>query len=148
MSLKRVLVGIFRSQEGTSDRAKDPKMKTRYYNLSKDKAWEEISSTLKKIPGYKVLHEVPSVGEITLEKRTSFGRTVDITVSVLSVGPVRSAVDMYSASRGSLGDLGPTTALFSIYFRHSTRNWANTKSLNDRHEKARERHKLSPAFFR
>ncbi|WP_136604389.1 DUF1499 domain-containing protein [Paenibacillus dokdonensis] len=106
MSLKRVLVGIVRSQEGTSDRAKDPKMKTRYYNLSKDKAWEEISSTLKKIPGYKVLHEVSSVGEITLEKRTSFGRTVDITVSVLSVGPVRSAVDMYSASRGSMGDLG------------------------------------------
>lgn len=106
MSLKRVLVGVIRSQEGTSDRAKDPKMKTRYYNLSKDKAWEEISSTLKKIPGYKVLHEVSSVGEITLEKRTSLGRTVDITVSVLSVGPVRTAVDMYSASRGSLGDLG------------------------------------------
>ncbi|HEY2494094.1 MAG TPA: DUF1499 domain-containing protein [Paenibacillus sp.] len=106
MSLKRVLVGIIRSQEGTSDRAKDPKMKTRYYNLSKDKAWEEVSSTLKKIPGYKVLHEVQSVGEITLEKRTTFGRTVDITVSVLSVSPVKSAVDIYSASRGSLGDLG------------------------------------------
>lgn len=60
----------------------------------------------KKIPGYKVLHEVPSVGEITLEKRTAFGRTVDITVSILSVSPVRSAVDIYSASRGSLGDLG------------------------------------------
>lgn len=60
----------------------------------------------KKIPGYKVLHEVASVGEITLEKRTAFGRTVDITVSILSVSPVRSAVDIYSASRGSLGDLG------------------------------------------
>ncbi len=60
-----------------------------------------------KIPGYKVLHEVvASVGEITLEKRTAFGRTVDITVSILSVSPVRSAVDIYSASRGSLGDLG------------------------------------------
>ncbi len=148
MSLKRVLVGIFRSQEGTSDRAKDPKMKTRYYNLSKDKAWEEISSTLKKIPGYKVLHEVPSVGEITLEKRTSFGRTVDITVSVLSVG-LRCAARLTCIPLPEVpwGIWGPTTALFSIYFRHSTRNWANTKSLNDRHEKARERHKLSPAFF-
>jgi len=92
--------------EGTSDRAKDPKLKTRYYNLSKDRAWEEVSSTLKKIPGYKVLHEVPSVGEVILEKRTTFGRTMDITVSIISVSPVRSAVDMYSASRGSLGDLG------------------------------------------
>ncbi|MNO69363.1 hypothetical protein D3C76_602160 [compost metagenome] len=53
-----------------------------------------------------MLHEVPSVGEIILEKKTAMGRTVDITVSVLSVTPVRSAVDIYSASRGSLGDLG------------------------------------------
>ncbi|UQZ36074.1 hypothetical protein C2I18_22605 [Paenibacillus sp. PK3_47] len=106
MSLKRTLVGIFRSHDGTSDRAKDPLLKTRYYTLSKDKAWEEVSSTLKKIPGYKVLHEVQSVGEIILEKRTSFGRTLDITVSVLNTSPVRCAVDIYSASRGSLGDLG------------------------------------------
>lgn len=106
MSLKRTLVGIFRSHDGTSDRAKDPALKTRYYNLSRDKAWDEVSSTLKKIPGFKVLHEVQSVGEITLEKRTAFGRTLDITVSVLNTSPVRCGVDMYSASRGSLGDLG------------------------------------------
>ncbi|KAA8999827.1 DUF1499 domain-containing protein [Paenibacillus spiritus] len=106
MSFKRTLVGLFRSYDGTSDRAKDPALKTRYYSLSKDKAWAEVSSTLKKVPGFKVLHEVPSVGEITLEKKTAFGRTLDITVSVLGTGPMRSAVDMYSASRGSLGDLG------------------------------------------
>ncbi|MGN7760654.1 MULTISPECIES: DUF1499 domain-containing protein [Paenibacillus] len=106
MSLKRTLVGLFRSHDGTSDRAKDPALKTRYYNLSRDKAWDEVSSTLKKVPGFKVLHEVQSVGEITLEKRTGFGRTLDITVSVLNTSPVRCAVDIYSASRGSLGDLG------------------------------------------
>ncbi|SET00723.1 DUF1499 domain-containing protein [Paenibacillus sp. NFR01] len=106
MSLKRTLVGLFRSFDGTSDRAKDPALKTRYYNLSKDKAWDEVSSTLKKIPGYRVLHEVQSVGEIILEKKTGFGRTLDITVSVLNTTPVRCAIDIYSASRGSLGDLG------------------------------------------
>ncbi|MEK4510031.1 DUF1499 domain-containing protein [Paenibacillus anaericanus] len=106
MSFKRTLTGVFRSQEGTSDRAKMPELKTRYYQLSKDKVWEDVSSTLKKIPGYKVLHEVPSVGEITLEKRSAFGRTMDITVSVISTGPVRTAVDIYSATRGSLGDMG------------------------------------------
>ncbi|ETT72831.1 hypothetical protein C173_12327 [Paenibacillus sp. FSL R7-277] len=104
--MKRTLVGLFRSHDGTSDRAKDPALKTRYYNLSRDKAWDEVSATLKKIPGYKVLHEVQSVGEITLEKRTALGRSLDITVSVLSTTPVRCAVDIYSASRGSLGDLG------------------------------------------
>ncbi|MGZ9582954.1 DUF1499 domain-containing protein [Paenibacillus marinisediminis] len=106
MSLKRTLAGIVRSFETSSDRAKDPKLKTHYYQLSKDKAWDEVTSTLKKIKGYKILHEVQSVGEITLEKRTFFGRTMDITVSIVSVGPVRSAVDVYSASRGGLGDLG------------------------------------------
>lgn len=106
MSLKRTLVGLFHSHDGTSDRAKDPALKTRYYNLSRDKAWDEVSATLKKIPGYKVLHEVQPVGEITLEKRTALGRSLDITVSVLSTTPVRCAVDIYSASRGSLGDLG------------------------------------------
>ncbi|GGF69776.1 hypothetical protein GCM10010912_13720 [Paenibacillus albidus] len=106
MSLKRTLVGLFRSHDGTSDRAKDPALKTRYYNLSRDKAWDEVTATLKKIPGFKVLHEVQSVGEIILEKKTAFGRTLDITVSVLSTTPVRCAVDLYSASRGSLGDLG------------------------------------------
>lgn len=106
MSLKRMLAGVIRSHEGTSDQAKDPLLKTRYYHLSKDKAWAEVSSTLKKIPGFKVLHEVSSVGEITLERRTAFGRVIDITVSVFSVSPVRSAVDIYSASRGYMGDLG------------------------------------------
>lgn len=106
MSLKRTLAGIFRSQDGTSDRAKLPELRTRYYQLSKDKLWEEVSSTLKKIPGFKVLHEVPSVGEITLEKRSAFGRIMDITVAVVSTGPNRCAIDIYSATRGSLGDMG------------------------------------------
>ncbi|GIP21231.1 MULTISPECIES: DUF1499 domain-containing protein [Paenibacillus] len=106
MSLKRTLTGLLRSYEGTSDRAKLPELKTRYYQLSKERAWEEVSSTLKKIPGYKVLHEVPTVGEILLEKRSTFGRMMDITVSIIQTGPTRSAVDIYSASRGSMGDLG------------------------------------------
>lgn len=106
MLLKRTLIGIIRSFEGTGDRAKDPLLKSHVYKLSKDKAWEEVVSTLKKMQGYKLLHEVQSVGEIVIEKRTMFGRTMDITVSVISIDPLRSAVDIYSASRGSLGDLG------------------------------------------
>ncbi|GKU79786.1 hypothetical protein L3i20_v241830 [Paenibacillus sp. L3-i20] len=104
--MKRTLIGLLRSYEQTGDKAKDPVLKSRFYKLSKDKAWEEVVSTLKKIQGYKILHEVQSVGEIVMERRTSFGRTMDITVSVISVGPLTSAVDIYSASRGSLGDLG------------------------------------------
>ncbi|MFD0586673.1 DUF1499 domain-containing protein [Paenibacillus sp. GCM10027627] len=104
--LKRTLIGLLRSHEQSGDKAKDPMLKSHFYKLSKDKAWEEVASTLKKMQGYKVLHEVPNVGEIVLEKRTVTGRTMDITVSVISVNPLTSAVDIYSASRGSLGDLG------------------------------------------
>lgn len=104
--MKRTLMGLLRSHELTGDKAKDPLLKSHYYKLSKDRAWEEIVSTLKKMQGYKILHEVESVGEIVLEKRTVTGRTMDITVSVISVNPVNSAVDIYSASRGSFGDLG------------------------------------------
>jgi len=104
--LKRTLIGLLRSHEQTGDRAKDPLLKSHFYKLSKDKAWEEVISVIKKMQGYKLLHEVESVGEIVLEKRTALGRTMDITISVISVNPLNSAVDIYSASRGSLGDLG------------------------------------------
>lgn len=101
-----MLVGLFRSQEHTGDKAKDPKLKSHYYRLSKDKAYEEVVSTLKKMQGYRVLHEVPTVGEVVMVKRSMAGRTMDITVQVVGTGPVSSAVDIYSASRGSFGDLG------------------------------------------
>lgn len=104
--MKRTLVGLIRSHEQTGDKAKDPLLKSHYYKMSKDKAWEEVVSTLKKMQGYKVLHEVESVGEIVVEKRTVSGRTMDITVSIISINPVLAAVDIYSASRGSFGDLG------------------------------------------
>ncbi|SFE98221.1 Protein of unknown function [Paenibacillus catalpae] len=104
--LKRTLIGLLRSHEATGDKAKDPLLKSHIYKLSKEKAWEEVVSTLKKMQGYKLLHEVKSVGEIVMEKRTMTGRTMDITVTVIGVNPVTSAVDIYSASKGSLGDLG------------------------------------------
>ncbi|MBW7476132.1 hypothetical protein K0T92_15415 [Paenibacillus oenotherae] len=114
--LKRTLIGLLRSHELTGDKAKDPLLKSHFYKLSREKAWVEIVSTLKKIQGIKVLHEVPNVGEIVLEKRTVTGRTMDITVSVIAVNPVITAVDIYSASRGSFGDLGSNyRIILSIY---------------------------------
>lgn len=104
--LKRTLVGLIRSHEVTGDKAKDPALKTRYYKLSKDKLWEEVTTLLKKLPKYTLLHEVKNVGEIVVTKRTVTGRTQDITLTLFSISPVKSAIDIYSASRGSLGDLG------------------------------------------
>jgi uncharacterized protein (DUF1499 family) len=104
--LKRTLIGLVRSHEQTGEKASRPELKTRYYKLSRDELWDEVVSIFKKKPGYKVLHEVKSVGEIVMEKRTVTGRVQDITLTVLSINPLKSAIDVYSASRGSLGDLG------------------------------------------
>ncbi|TNJ65752.1 DUF1499 domain-containing protein [Paenibacillus hemerocallicola] len=116
--LKRMLVGLIRSHEVTGDKARDPALKTRYYKLPKDKLWEEVISLLKKLPKYTLLHEVKNVGEIVVTKRTITGRTQDITLTLFSINPVKSAIDIYSASRGSLGDLGANyrtiTELFGV----------------------------------
>jgi len=104
--LKRTLIGIIRSHEMTGERAKDPALKTKHYRLSKEKAWDEVVTIIKKMNGYKLLHEVPNVGEIVVEKKTITGRVQDITITVFDLGPGKTAVDIYSASRGSLGDLG------------------------------------------
>lgn len=104
--MKRTLIGIIRSHEQTGEKAKQPELKTRYYKRSKEKAWEDVVYALKNTSGYKVLHEVASVGEIVVEKRTATGRTQDITITLFSINPVKTAIDIYSASRGSFGDLG------------------------------------------
>lgn len=129
--LKRTLIGLIRSFEGTGDRVKDPALKSHLYKLSKDKAWDEVVSILKKMQGYRLLHEVQSVGEIVLEKRTMFGRTMDITVSVISVDPLRSAVDIYSASRGSLGDLGSNYRVIMDIYRVLDKKLAPYKLHNN-----------------
>lgn len=111
----------------TGDRAKDPSLKSHYYKLSTDRAWEEVVSTLKKMPGFKVLHEVQSVGEIVCEKRTVTGRVMDITVSVIKMNPLTTAVDIYSASRGSFGDLGSNYRVIQEIYRALDRKLASYK---------------------
>nr|WP_207952250.1 DUF1499 domain-containing protein [Paenibacillus turpanensis] len=115
--MKRTLIGLIRSFETTGEKARTPELKTRYYKLSKENAWEELVSIMKKKPGYKVLHEVKNVGEIVCEKRTITGRVQDITITVIAVSPVKTAVDIYSASRGSLGDLGSNYRTILDIFR-------------------------------
>ena len=103
---KRTLIGLIRSHETTGEKAKDPALKTRYYKLSMDQVWDEVTNMFKKMNGYKLLHEVRNVGEIVVERRTMTGRTQDITLTLFGINPVKTAIDIYSASRGSLGDLG------------------------------------------
>jgi len=104
--LKRTLVGVFRSMESTGEKPRYPGLESRHFKLPKDKLYDEILAIVKKYPGLKLVHEVKSVGEILAEKRTMTGRVQDVTFTIVETSPVKSAVDIYSASRGSLGDLG------------------------------------------
>jgi len=122
------LIGLFRSFETTGDRAKDPALKTKFYKLSKDRTWEEVVTVLKKMNGYKILHEVPNVGEIVVEKKTVTGRKQDITLTIISITPAKTAVDIYSASRGSLGDLGANYRTILEIYRTLERKLADHRS--------------------
>ena len=128
--LKRVLIGIIRSVESTGEKANDPLLKTRYYRLPKDQLWNEVISLVKKMKGYKVVHEVPNVGEIVLEKKTALGRTQDVTLTLFSISPVKSAIDIYSASRGSLGDLGSNYRTILEIYRQLDRRLADYRISN------------------
>lgn len=125
--LKRTLVGLIRSHETTGESAKEPELKTKHYKLPKDKLWEEVISMLKKLKGYVILHEVQNVGEIVVEKRTALGRTQDITLTLFRITPLESAVDIYSASRGSLGDLGSNYRTIIEIYKHLDKRLAQYK---------------------
>lgn len=127
--LKRNLTGIIRSHESTGEKARYPELKTRYYRLSKEQTWEEVVTILKKMPGYKLLHEVKSVGEIVLEKKTAFGRVQDITLTLFTINPVKTAIDIYSASRGSFGDLGSNYRVIQEIFKQIDRKLAAYKEV-------------------
>lgn len=125
--LKRTLIGLIRSHEQTGERAKDPALKTRTYRLQKEKAWEEVVSVLKKMNGYKVLHEVPNVGEIVVEKKSLTGRVQDITLTIFDLGQGTTAIDIYSASRGSLGDFGANYRTILEIFQQLDRKLSSYK---------------------
>ncbi|MCP3772061.1 DUF1499 domain-containing protein [Paenibacillus sp. MZ04-78.2] len=128
--LKRTLIGLIRSHETTGEKAKDPALKTRYYKISKDQAWDEVVNMFKKLSGYKLLHEVKNVGEIVVERRTITGRTQDITLTMFGINPLKTAIDIYSASRGSLGDLGSNYRTILDIYKHIDKRLAAYK-IND-----------------
>ncbi|MEB3100239.1 DUF1499 domain-containing protein [Ferviditalea candida] len=123
----RTLVGLVRSFEQTSENAADPLLRTKYYRLSRDRMWADVVELLKQMKGYERLHEAKSLGEIVVEKKTPFGRKQDITLTLYAVSPLKTAVDIYSASRGSLGDFGSNYRTISEIYSGLDRKFAGYK---------------------
>lgn len=106
MSFMRIVTGLWRNSTETSDRAKDPKLKTRYYKIGKRNLSETITSIVNnKLPGWKINHFDYERGEMLIEKRGM--RRNQIVITIIQVEPLRCSVDLVSAYEG-LGDLGAT----------------------------------------
>ncbi|CCQ97810.1 conserved hypothetical protein [[Clostridium] ultunense Esp] len=117
MSMMRSLVGLWKNREETSEKEKDPALKTRYYKERKDKLIDLILDLIpKKLPRWKVIHTDRERGEILVEKQGLL-RKSDIVITVFRINPIRSAIDVMSAKRGSFGDLGDTYRDILLFFR-------------------------------
>ncbi|MFK4998355.1 hypothetical protein ACI2OX_16650 [Bacillus sp. N9] len=69
MSALRILTGLWRNSTETSDRAKDPKLKTRYYKTSKRNMIEKITYIVNnKLNGWSLTHVDEERGEMLIEK--------------------------------------------------------------------------------
>lgn len=106
MSMMRVLTGLWKNSTETSDRSKDPKLKTRYYKVNKRALMEKITFVVNnKLKGWSITHVDEDRGEMLIEKKGAV-RQNQIVVSVYQVEPLRCAVDVVSAYKEGFGDLG------------------------------------------
>lgn len=117
MSLTRTLTGLWKNREETGEKAKLPEMKTRYYKEKKDRMVETVRRVVNhKLPNWHVVHVSAERGEITIKKKQGLGVS-DIVVTVFHINPLRTAVDVSSAKRGSLGDLGSSYRNILAFFK-------------------------------
>lgn len=105
MSVTRILVGLWRSYEETSEQPKHPELKTRYYRTNREKMIEYIKQTVnQKLPNWKIKKIDKDRGEIVLEKKGIASSVMVVTV--YKINAVKSAIDVYCSKEGSLGDFG------------------------------------------
>lgn len=70
MSMMRVLTGLWKNSTETSDRSKDPKLKTRYYKVNKRALMEKITFVVNnKLKGWSITHVDEDRGEMLIEKK-------------------------------------------------------------------------------
>lgn len=116
-----ILSGLIQNRVETTEKHKVPTLRTRYYRESKDSLMDKIQSIVaRKMSRCKVVYVHKDRGEIMLEKRSGVG-TTDITITVFKITPLRSAVDVVCAKRGSLGDLGAGQRWIISFFEELNR---------------------------
>lgn len=106
MSVGKILSHIIKNGEETHEKHRDPTLRTRYYRKSKKDMMTVIEYLAKsKLRGWQLEHVEAEHGEILLTKRHGVGIS-DVVVTVFSITPLRSAVDVAVTKRGRMGDMG------------------------------------------
>ncbi|WP_227935597.1 hypothetical protein [Alkalihalobacillus deserti] len=106
MPTLRAITGIWKKHEETSEQPNLPGLKTRYYKKSREVMIENVTKIVKgnKYPNWQVTHVDNERGEISLKKQ-GVGSSI-MVVTVFKINPIKSAVDVYCANQGALGDFG------------------------------------------
>lgn len=103
MSTLRMITGIWRKHEETKENPKEPELKTRYYRKSREALMNDIKKIVQdgKLGGWMLKNEDVERGEIMLAKGSA-----SMVITIYKLTPMRSAIDVYCAKDGPIGDLG------------------------------------------
>ena len=114
MSTIRVITGIWRKHEETSENPKEPALKTRYYRKSRESLINDIKKVVQdgKFGAWRITNEDVVRGELMLEKG-SYG----MVITIYNLTPMRSAIDVYCSKDGALGDFGNSYRYILEFFK-------------------------------
>lgn len=105
MTIFQWMTRLWKNAEETSESPLVPELKTLYHQLPKPIVMDAVMRALQKLPQWKVIHVDQERGEITVLAKPGWG-VHDITITVCSLSPRLTALDVVSAKRGWGGDLG------------------------------------------
>ncbi len=115
--MKRFIEGLYKNVAETSDKHSHAELRSKYYKGTKKQVMEAITEALK-LSVWDVVHIDQERGEVVvLRKSPILKRKSDIVITLHSTSPVKWGVDVRSASRSGLGDLG-VNRHYIVHFYH------------------------------
>ncbi|MED1662291.1 hypothetical protein [Brevibacillus laterosporus] len=116
MSFLRIITGLWENQEETYEQAWDPMLATRYFEMDQSELVPIVLWTLEHyLPKWKIIHLDLERGEIMVETIEWFHQ-YDVVISVYPLFTGKSTVDIVSAKRSCMGDLGACYRHVSHFF--------------------------------
>lgn len=102
-----LLTALLHNVAETSPEAEDPRLRTRYYSLSRETVWTTVHQLAGLQQGWTLTQVDPAEGLVQAEARTPLLKFVDdVTIRVRPASGQRISVDLLSRSRVGKGDLG------------------------------------------